>query len=227
MKPLYFTGVAAMFCAMQAMPLLADGPSSVWEAAFPIATAPAHVHFRARYLDGHGRPQTLEVWRDREQRLRRKSGAAIDLYAEKKAGGEIDLHIVDHSRGIVVRANRAALYRVGHFSGWLGLAHVLDIPHGAYTVTALATPPEMKSGGPCHWYRLEVTVPARKVSDICWSANWGLPVEIKAVDANGTTSTVEFSVDAVEVFQPTDALFAFQNDKFVIMDARPGDDLSD
>ena len=65
------------------------------------------------------------------------------------------------------------------------------------------------------------------MSDVCWSANWGLPVEIKAVDANGTTSTVEFSVDAVEVFQPTDALFAFQNDKFVIMDARPGDDLSD
>ena len=85
----------------------------------------------------------------------------------------------------------------------------------------------MKSGGRCHWYRLEVTVPARKVSDVCWSATWGLPVEIKAVDANRTTATVQFSVDAVEVFQPPDDLFAFQNDKFVIIDARSPDDLSD
>jgi len=227
MRPVYLAGVAAMFCAMQAMSLRADDPSSVWEAAFPIATAPTHVHFHARYLDGRGAPHTLEVWRDGEQRLKRKSDAAIDLYAEQKAGGEIDFHIVDHLRGIVLRANRAALYRVGHFSGWLGLAHVLDVQHGAYTVAALAAPPEMKSGGRCHWYRLEVTVPARKVSDVCWSATWGLPVEIKAVDANRTTATVQFSVDAVEVFQPPDDLFAFQNDKFVIIDARSPDDLSD
>ena len=70
-------------------------------------------------------------------------------------------------------------------------------------------------------------VPTRQASDVCWSATWGLPVEIKAIDANGTTSTVQFSVDAVEVFRPTDDLFAFQNDKFVILDARPDDDLSD
>lgn len=144
---------------MQAMSLRADGPSSVWQATFPIAAAPAHVHFHARYLDERGAPHTLQVWRDGEQRLRRKSDAAIDLYAEQKAGSEIEFHIVDHSRGIVVRANRAALYRVGHFSGWLGLAHVLDVPHGAYMVRALAAPPEMKSGGPCHWYRLEVSFP--------------------------------------------------------------------
>jgi hypothetical protein len=227
MRLVYLAGVAAMFCTMQATSLRADGPSSVWQAAFPIAAAPAHVHFHARYLDGRGAPHTLEVWRDGEQRLLRKSDAAIDLYAEQKVGGEIEFHIVDHSRGIVIRANRAALYRVGHFSGWLGLAHVLDVPHGDYMVTALAAPPEMKSGGPCHWYRLEVIVPARKVSDVCWSANWGLPAEIKAVDADGTPSTIQFSIDAVEVFQPTDDLFAFQNDKFVIIDARPDDDLSD
>jgi hypothetical protein len=227
MKLVYLAGVAAMFCAVQAMSLRADDPSSVWQAAFPIAAAPAHVHFHARYLDGRGAPHTLEVWRDGKQRLRRKSDAAIDLFAEQKAGGEIEFHIVDHSRGIVLRANRAALYRVGHFSGWLGLAHVLDVPHGAYTVTALVALPEMKSSGPCHWYRLEVTVPARKVSDVCWSANWGLPAEIKAVDPDGTPSTIQFSVDAVAVFQPTDDLFAFQNDKFVIIDARPDNDLSD
>jgi len=111
MRPVYLAGVAAMFCAMQAMSLRADDPSSVWEAAFPIATAPTHVHFHARYLDGRGAPHTLEVWRDGEQRLKRKSDAAIDLYAEQKAGGEIDFHIVDHLRGIVLRANRGALPR--------------------------------------------------------------------------------------------------------------------
>ena len=65
------------------------------------------------------------------------------------------------------------------------------------------------------------------MSDVCWSANWGLPAEIKAVDADGTLSTIQFSIDAVEVFQPTDDLSVFQNDKFVIIDARPDDDLSD
>jgi hypothetical protein len=228
MRPLCLAGVVAMACAMQVSPPRADGFSPTWESAFPIAMAPAHAHFHARYLDGDGKSHTLEVWRDGERRLRRKSDDALDLYAQQKAGGEIDFSIVDHSHGIIVRTDRAALFRVGHFSGWFGFAHVLDVPQGAYRVTALMMPPdETKAGGPCRWYRLEVSVPAQKVSDICWSENWGLPAEIKAVNSNGAPSTVQFSVDKVDVFEPTDAHFTFQNKRFVVMDARTDDDLSD
>jgi hypothetical protein len=227
MRPLCLASAVAIVCAMQISPLRADGLSPAWESAFPIAKAPAHVHFHAHYLDGSGGPHTLEVWRDGENRLRRKSDDAIDVYAQQKAGGEIDFSIVDHSRGIIVRADRATLFRVGHFSGWFGLAHVLDVPHGVYMVSALMAPPEMKAGGQCHWYRLEITDPGRKVTEVCWSENWGLPAEIRALNASGTGSTVQFSVDSVEVFEPTDAQFTFQNERFVIMDARTDDDLSD
>jgi hypothetical protein len=215
-----------VLCILQTLSAQADGASSIWEAAFPIAAAPAHVYFRALYIDGLGQSHILEVWRDADRRLRRKTDDAIDLYVTMKASGEPDYHIVDHKRGAVIHADRLTLYRMGRFSGWLGLAHVLDAPRGAYTVTSLPKAPASKSTGQCAWFRLEVAEPVRTLNDVCWSARWGLPLEINSTDANGDSATARFSVERVNEFQPTDAIFDIGQEPLNI-DARTDGDVSD
>jgi hypothetical protein len=107
-----------------------------------------------------------------------------------------------------------------------GLAHVLDAPRGAYTVTSLPKAPELKSTGQCAWFRLEVAEPVRTLNDVCWSAQWGLPLEIKSTDANGDSATARFSVERVNEFQPTDAIFDIGEEPLNI-DARADGDVSD
>jgi hypothetical protein len=215
-----------VLCILQPLSAQADGTTSTWEAAFPIAAAPAQVHFRALYVDGLGQSHLLEVWRDADRRLRRKTDDAIDLYVTMSASGEPDYRIVDHRRGAVIHADRLTFYRMGRFSGWRELAHVLDAPRGPYAVTSLPKAPEIKSTGRCDWFRLEAAEPTRTLNDVCWSSRWGLPLEIKSTDEDRSSSTPRFSIEWIDEFQPTDAIFAIGEEPLNI-DACPEGDVSD
>ena len=126
--------IAGLLWLVSAAMVRAEDMNSDWEAAFPIWAAPQQVYFRAEYRDDLGRAHELQVWRQAELRLRRKTDQSIDLFVEKSQSGEYAYRLIDHDRKILINADRTALYRIGVFSDWIGLAHVLNIPRGGYRI---------------------------------------------------------------------------------------------
>lgn len=219
----WISGGLCLLCAATAR---AEDVRPEWEAAFPTRAAPPQVHFRAVYRDDFGGTHRLEVWRQADLRLRRRTDEAIDLYVEKSASGEYLYRLIDHDRKILIRADRTALYRIGVFSDWIGLAHVLNIPRGGYRVTAAARQSPASLRGECVWKRLELVMPAARESEICWSSRWGLPLEI------GTQSEQDgwesrFLVQQVESFAPGPEIFAVAREGLVEVDAGPDAEVSD
>jgi hypothetical protein len=215
-----------LLCILPAAPLLAQGLPPEWEAAFPTASAPARVYFRAHYLDGDGQTHELRVWRDGDRQLRRRTDDAIDLYVDRDKAGELDLRIVDYGHHLLIRADRTAFHRVGRFTDWIGLAHVLDVPHGTYLVSKLSNPSESSPMGECSWFRLETRVPSTKVSNICWSRHWGLPLTIKTTNSKGEHLT-QFSLQEVRAFESDTTTFAIDAAQFIEIDARTDGDMFD
>jgi hypothetical protein len=70
--------IAASVCLVGGATVRADDVSSEWEESFPTRAAPAQVHFVASYRDGVGRMHQIEVWRESDLRLRRKTDEAIE-----------------------------------------------------------------------------------------------------------------------------------------------------
>jgi hypothetical protein len=197
----------------------AEDVRAQWESAFPIRAAPERVYFRARYLDLLARTHELQAWREGDVRLRRKTDDAIDLYVEKSASGEYEFQLVDHIRRTITRARLTTLYQIGAFSDWLGLAHVLRMPRAAYS---LAPPPSgLPARADCRWARLEIPAPVPSTSEICWSAQWGLPLVIE------TRGDRRFSVDEVRSFEPGSETFTAPARGFVRVDADQGSDVTD
>jgi hypothetical protein len=216
---------ACLLCFAQMSSSRAGDIPSNWEASFPVTAAPTHVYFRARYTDGRGESHELQVWRDGDRRVRRRTDDAIDLYADKDNAGNLDYRIVDHSRNVIFHADRLALYRVGRFPNWRGLAHVLDVPIGSYTVTALPQPSQSTEFGDCKWFGLQVDQP-KTSSNVCWSQTWGIPLMINVV-RDGKKRT-EFTIEDVHEFQSNeDTVFIIDNKNLIDLDERAGSDPSD
>jgi len=218
--------ISGGLCLLCAATVRAEDVRPEWEAAFPTRAAPQQVHFRAVYRDDFGGTHRLEVWRQADLRLRRRTDEAIDLYVEKSASGEYLYRLIDHDRKILIHADRTALYRIGVFSDWIGLAHVLNIPRGGYRVTEAARQSPASLRGECVWKRLELVMPALSTSEICWSSRWGLPLEI------GTQSEQDgwesrFAVQQVGSFAPGPEIFAVAREGLVEIDAGPDAEVSD
>ena len=218
--------ISGGLCLHCAATVRAEDVRPQWEAAFPTRAAPPQVHFRAVYRDDFGGTHRLEVWRQADLRLRRRTDEAIDLYVEKSASGEYLYRLIDHDRKILIHADRTALYRIGVFSDWIGLAHVLNIPRGGYRVTAAARQSPASLRGECVWKRLEPMMPASGTSEICWSSRWGLPLEIGTQsEQHGWES--RFLVQQVESFAPGPEIFAVAREGLVEIDAGPDGEVSD
>jgi hypothetical protein len=106
-----------------------------------------------------------------------------------------------------------------------GLAYVLDIPIGAYTITALPQPPQSTRFGECKWIRLQVNQ-LKTPSNICWSLAWGIPLIINGV-RDGKEQT-EFSVENVHEFRSSeDTILIIESKNLIEVDERAGSDPSD
>ena len=193
------------------------GAQVAWDDAFPTASAPPNVYFQARYLDARGDSHRLEVWREADVRLRRKTDEAIDFSVERDLSGGYVYRLVDRARQTVVAADRAMLYRMGLFSDWRGLAHVLDVPRGEFRIAPIAEAPNKAAHGPCAWFRLETAKPS-STSEICWSREWGLPLIIRTAGAGGTE---RFVVEDVRGFLPDATTFTLPRDGLLRLDAGP------
>ena len=138
------------------------------------------MHFRAAYVSA-GTTHQLEVWRDHEIRLRRRTDDAVETFVNRSANDpEWRMAVLDLRRKIRTDVDRTNLYRVGHFVDWFGMGHGLTRPSGPYELRQTAA---LRGVGPaiadCRWYRLSNQ---DKDSRICWSRAMGLPLLIATPD---------------------------------------------
>jgi hypothetical protein len=147
-----------------------------FDEAFSTSGGPAALHYQASYRTG-GAPHRVEVWRDGDVRVRRRTDDRIDVHASREAGSaEFEMSILDLERRIHTTVSRSNLYRIGSFTDWFDLAHGLRHPRGAYRLRGIAAPADAPpSLQPCSWYELAQDGQA---SRICWSAHDQVPMLI-------------------------------------------------
>src|SRR5712691_1247756 len=178
MKKFLVIASAALLCVLQTPKPQADTSTLVWGEVFSTKSAPENVYFRARYLDDAGKNHRLQVWRQADLHLRRRTDDRLDLYLDKDASGNYAYRLVDYARQVIISTDRANLYRMGILSDWSGLAHVLIFPRGNYTITPRGETHTTRNAK-CILYQLE-TAASSSASQVCWSDQWGLPVTIQA-----------------------------------------------
>lgn len=134
------------------------------------------LHLLATYPDAQGRAQPLEFWRDEAGRVIRRTGNRAELHLTQAKDGE-DLYQL---RNLLSRTaydvHRVNLYRVGVFTDRWSVQHLLDRPSGTYTLARVGRS-EQTVAGTCEWWRV-TSLP--KVSEVCWSARYGVPLLLKS-----------------------------------------------
>jgi hypothetical protein len=118
---------------------LAEPAALDWEAAFPVESAARDVYLDAHFVGSDGAAHRLQLWRHGSEFLHRRTDAALDLclhQAGKK--GDYAYRLIDHRRRVAMEVSRNQLYRIGVFSDWFGLAHILDRPKSEFVVRAVA-----------------------------------------------------------------------------------------
>lgn len=166
------------------------------------------LHYSATYV-ADGSTHQVEVWRDGEQRLRRRTDDTLETHIFKPARQmEWQMVVLDLPRKIRIDIERTNLYRIGHFTDWFSMAHALARPAGQYRLTALKQAPGTDTPvSTCRWYALER---GGAVSNVCWSAQLRLPLLI--ADGSGKTQWRVTSASAAPLPR---AAFALHDGGFV------------
>lgn len=134
------------------------------------------LHYQATYsLDG--KTHQVDIWRDRNQQLKRRTDDAVETFIFKPAKQtEWSMIVLDLKRKIRTDIDRTNLYRIGHFTDWFSLSHSLSRPTAQYQLSTTTTPVlEEKPISACTWYSLSRN---NQESKICWSKNLHLPLVI-------------------------------------------------
>lgn len=170
------------------------------------------LNYRATYVVD-GKQHQIEIWRDRDQRLKRRTDDKLETHIFKSSNqAEWRMVVLDLSRKIRTDIDRTNLYRIGHFTDWFSMSHALARPTGAYQLTTLKTAPNNdKPLSACRWYALSRD---NLTSNICWSTQWHLPLLI--TDAKGTT---QWNVTAINPHALPATAFALDDAGFIHNDA--------
>lgn len=130
----------AMLCVTTALSLHALAKEPTFANVFSTKGEPTTLHYDAVFeaKDGEHR---LEVWRDGDRRLKRRTDESVETYVFRKAGDpEFRMSILDRKRRIHTVIDRTNLYRIGNFTDWFDLAHGLRHPKGEYKLAKAAAP---------------------------------------------------------------------------------------
>ena len=170
---------AALLCSVAAAQVAVAGgkPAMSFESVFQTGGEPPTLYYRAAFAGRDG-AHTLQVWRDGQTRLRRKTDEAVDTYVTRSTADPLDyqMTVVDYRRRITTRIARNNLIHLGNFSDWFDLAHGLRHPAGAYRLTPATAPAgASKPVSACRWYAL---TQGNDTHRICWSAREHLPLVI-------------------------------------------------
>jgi len=173
---------------------------------------PPQLHFRADYVL-NGVAHETEVWRDRDQRLKRRTDDVLETFVFRPAGEpEWRMVVLDLQRRIRTDVDRTSLTRVGHFTDWFSLAHVLARPVGAYRLAAVKAPAGIAGPvAPCRWYALERE---GAQSRICWSEALHVPLLI-----TGTDGAVQWRVRSIDTRSHAADTYRIDDAGFVRNDA--------
>jgi hypothetical protein len=175
-----FVAVAALLgtvatAAGGATPVRTGTPT--FETAFSAKGEPASLYYKVTFAGREG-PHTLQVWRDGQSRLRRRTDDAVDAYVVRDTSDphEYQMTVVDYQKRITTRIDRDNLIRLGHFSDWFDLAHGLRHPVGQYRLIESAAPAGAAAPvAACRWYELQQGDDGHR---ICWSDRDRLPLVI-------------------------------------------------
>jgi hypothetical protein len=162
---------------------------------------PRTMHYRAIY-SLNGTNHQVEVWRDRDQRLKRRTDDTIETFIFKPAmETEWRMVVLDLKRKIRTDIDRTNLYRIGHFTDWFSLSHSLTRPTGQYRLKALDKPMAGETPvAPCRWYSM---TRSGWESKICWSNAMRLPLLVLGPDETVQWRVTEFDSKPI-------ALIAYQ-----------------
>jgi len=200
---------AALACVMAAPAAVAGQPAPTFESTFQTGGEPSALYYRATF-QGRDGPHTLQVWRDGQTRLRRKTDEAVDTYVTRSASDPLayQMTVVDYRKRITTRVSRDSLIRLGHFSDWFDLAHGLRHPAGAYRLTPAAAPAKALAPiAACRWHALTQSGDTHR---ICWSERERLPLAIwsdRAASMLWRVTEIEHRAIGDDVFTPDDASF--------------------
>lgn len=183
----------ALLCAVSSR--YAQAGELRFEQAFDAGGATAALHYRAHYSAGGGVHQ-VEVWRDRDLRIRRRTDDRVEVHASREAGSaEFDMSILDLEKRIHTSVSRSNLYRIGSFTDWFDLAHGLRHPRGAYQLSRIAAPAGAPAPlQPCAWFEL---AQHGQASRICWSARDQVPMLILSADGDVVWRIAALDRDAI------------------------------
>lgn len=168
---------AVLFGTIAADVQAASPPAPTFDSAFSVKGEPAALYYKVSYK-AHDGAHTLQVWREGQSKLRRRTDDAVDTYVLRTTSdpGEYQMIVVDYQKRITTRIDRNNLIRLGHFSDWFDLAHGLRHPAGQYTLSVSEAPPNTLAPiAKCRWYELQQGNAADR---ICWSDRERLPLVI-------------------------------------------------
>ena len=203
-------GRARWWMAAALTPLLAAAPPSLrFDQVFTAAGEPATLHYTVAFTAG-GTAHRMEVWRDRDRRVRRDTDGALTSLAERGPTG-FSVMLLDHRRHTITRVSREHLYSLGLFANWFDQGHGLRHPKASYRLTAAAAPPGAPAPlEPCRWYAL---AQSGHVSRLCWDERARVPLIIMA-DARPV-----WRVTAIDRAPVATRVFAVPAHGYVMIDA--------
>jgi hypothetical protein len=211
--------VAALFPALTlaAGAAAAEDKAPTWDEVFSLRNAPKGVHLKATYADGKGASHDLEIWRDGDRRLRRRTDTKLDLFAEKTVSSDYAFRLVDLENKRIFEVNRTNLYRIGVFTDWPALAGILVRPRGPHALRREARPVERTPAGECRW--IQLTVQAGGSKSICWSDRFKVPLVIQTPAPPGGTATTLFQVKQIEAKVPEARIWKVPAEGFLLVSA--------
>ena len=179
-----------------------------FEQVFRSAGEPTSLHYEASFFRD-GKQHQLEVWREGNTRLKRRTDDAVETYVTHPSKGpDFELTVLDLKRKILTRIGRDSLYRIGNFTEWFDLAHGLKFPTGDYALAPTVQAPQVapKPYAPCRWYEL---TQGHRNTRICWSVTAHLPMLM--LDGDGALlwqiTRLERSPNDASVFKINDEGF--------------------
>lgn len=202
----------ATLCVAAAVSLAAPAKGLSFEQVFSEKGEPRTLHYEAIFT-AKGAEHQLEVWRDGDRRLKRRTDEAIETYAFRKPGdAEFQMSVLDRKKRIHTQIDRTNLYRIGNFTDWFDLAHGLKHPMGEYRVAKAQAPDgAAKAITACQWYDL---TQGGRTTHICWSAQSRLPMVIQ-----GQNGEVLWRVAALDRKPIPEKTFEIHDEGFIRNDA--------
>lgn len=202
-----FSGKLAVFCAASFLVLGAHAKDLGFDRVFSDQGEPNSLHYQGVYINQSGE-HALEVWRDGQQRLKRRTDDNIETYITRHSGdAEYKMWVLDLKKKINTRIDRTNLYRIGNFTDWFDLAHGLRHPKGEYHLASAAAPANVpKAVEACKWFDL---TQQEHTTHICWSEHSRLPLQIVAEDGRMVWQVKKLDRQALssEIFVIHDAGF--------------------